>query len=112
MSTYDLSYEASISDDHDQSFKGGVRRKLPKAEDIKTPWVEMIIDLVLGANYSYSRIAYGIGASPSAIQKLATDSNRHPRFDLFTRLSKLHEKVFQGQYATPKARDYWNKKNS
>ncbi|MCE3239297.1 MAG: hypothetical protein K0R24_2278, partial [Gammaproteobacteria bacterium] len=78
MANYDFSYEASLRDE--KFFQGGVQRTLPKMEDIHSPWVEMIVDLVLGAGYSYSRIAYRIHASPSAIQKLMTHPNRKPRF--------------------------------
>ncbi|MCD6047967.1 MAG: hypothetical protein K0S08_1614 [Gammaproteobacteria bacterium] len=72
----------------------------------------MISDLVVGADYSYSRIGYRLGVSPSTIQKLATNPGRSPRQCTFIDLQKLHYKIFQGQYATPKARAYWGQKTS
>jgi hypothetical protein len=108
MSKYDLSYESSIGEG--SLYKGGVQRTLPKKEEISSPWLEMIVDLVIGAGYSYSRIAYRLNVSPSTIQKLATHPDRRPRFKLFDALLKLHHKVFCGQYASPMARAYLTQK--
>ncbi|MCD6047175.1 MAG: hypothetical protein K0S08_822, partial [Gammaproteobacteria bacterium] len=57
--------------------------------------------------FSYSRIAYRLNVSPSAIQKLMTFPGRRPRAQALYDLEKLYYKVFQGQYASPKARAYW-----
>jgi hypothetical protein len=85
-------------------------KKLPN-EFLPLPyWVEIINDLVIGAGFSYSRIAYRIRVSPSTIQKLATNPNRKPRHYVFHALLCLYFKVFQGQHVTTKALAYWNKK--
>jgi hypothetical protein len=109
MSQVDLSFESSLVE---QAHKGGVKRKLIARQEIQTVWLEMIYDLVAGADYSYSRIGYRLGVSPSTIQKLATNPGRSPCRHTFMDLQKLHHKVFQGQYATPKARAYWAQKTS
>ena len=75
-------------------------------------WVEMIHDLVFGAGFSYSRIAYRIRVSPSTIQKLATDLQRKPRHYVFHALLCLHFKVFRGENARPKALAYWKSKQT
>ena len=74
------------------------------------PWQEMIFDLVQGAGFSYSRIAYRLKVTPSTIQKLATMPERQPRLKLFQSLLALHLKVVQGASASPKAAAYWAKK--
>jgi hypothetical protein len=77
----------------------------------KTPyWVEMIYDLVYGAGFSYSRIAYRIKVSPSTIQKLATHWQRKPRYPVFHRLLALYQKVFYSEHVSPAIRLYWNNK--
>ncbi len=76
------------------------------------PSVELIRDLMKGADFSYSRIAYWIQVSPSSIQKLATTPGRKPRFRLYHRLLKLHYKIFLGEHATEEARKYWAKKQN
>ena len=77
-----------------------------------TCWVEMIHDLVFGAGYSYSRIAYRIKVSPSTIQKLATNLRRKPRYAVLHALLCLHYKVFKGENARPEALAYWNNKKN
>jgi len=74
------------------------------------PWVEMIHDLVEGAGYSYSRIAYRMHVSPSTIQKLATKPDRTPRHRVYHHLLSVHHKVFNGPYATAHAKKYWAEK--
>jgi hypothetical protein len=86
-------------------------RLVESAEKQKPYWVEMIYDLVNGADFSYSRIAYRIKVSPSTIQKLATNWARKPRYPVFHRLLVLYHKVFQGGYASHQARLYWQNKN-
>ncbi|MCD6048588.1 MAG: hypothetical protein K0S08_2235 [Gammaproteobacteria bacterium] len=108
MSKYDLSFEESLQE---KTHKGGVQRKLPAKEMINAPWLEMIYDLVVGAGFSYSRIAYRLNVSPSTIQKLMTFPGRRPRAQALYDLEKLYYKVFQGQYASPKARAYWSAKH-
>lgn len=73
-------------------------------------WVEMIQDLVFGAGFSYSRIAYRMKVSPSTIQKLATDLNRKPRHHVFHALLGLHTKVFNEANAKPQTLAYWRSK--
>ena len=73
-------------------------------------WVEMIQDLVLGAGFSYSRIAYRMRVSPSTIQKLATDLKRKPRHYVFHALLCLHVKIFNEENAKPQALAYWRNK--
>ncbi|MCD6047488.1 MAG: hypothetical protein K0S08_1135 [Gammaproteobacteria bacterium] len=109
MPNYDLSYEESLQM---KPHKGGVRRKLLTKEEITSPWLEMIDDLVVGAEFSYSRIAYRLGISPSTIQKLMTKTGRRPRPYILESLTRLHHKIFQGIYATPKARSYWETKTT
>jgi hypothetical protein len=109
MSKYDLSFEESL---REKMHKGGVQRKLPAKEMINAPWLAMIYDLVVGAGFSYSRIAYRLSVSPSTIQKLMTFPGRRPRTRALHDLEMLHHKIFQGQYATPKARAYWLEKSS
>lgn len=79
--------------------------------ETQTPyWVEMIYDLVHGAGFSYSRIAYRIKVSPSTIQKLATHWHRTPRHPVFHRLLTLHQKVFHYNQTTPQIQLYWENK--
>ena len=73
-------------------------------------WVEMIYDLVHGAGFSYSRIAYRIKVSPSTIQKLATHWQRTPRHLVFHQLLTLHHKVFHNTHPTPQIQAYWENK--
>ena len=75
-------------------------------------WQEIIFDLVQGAGYSYSKIAYRIKVTPSTIQKLATKSTRRPRLKIFQDLLTLYIKVFQGPFVTPEAEEYWAKKEA
>ena len=72
-------------------------------------WIIWIHDLVQGAGFSYSRIAYRIGVSPSTIQKLATNNKRKPRTHILLALKNLHDKIFQSIYAQPSAIEYWQK---
>ena len=81
--------------------------------NLATPcWVEMIQDLVFGAGFSYSRIAYRIKVSPSTIQKLATDWRRKPRHAVFHALLCLHFKVFHSENAKPQVLAYWQSKQA
>ena len=73
-------------------------------------WVEAIRDLLEGADYNYSRIAYRIKCSPSTIQKLANHFHRRPRHNVFYPLIALYYRVFQGPFATPKARAFLEQK--
>jgi hypothetical protein len=105
--TIDLSYEASLV----QQYKKTSGRKVTPLETPHLPdWMTWIQDLVEGAGFSYSRIAYRIKVSPSTIQKLATHPERKPRERICIPLKALHAKVFEGPYATPQARAYWAKK--
>ncbi len=109
MTNIDLSYETSLL----QQYKKVPGRKVTAPNISALPdWMEWIRDLVEGAGYSYSRIAYRIKVSPSTIQKLATHPERKPRPRICIPLKALHEKVFQGPYATPQAKEYWVKKYS
>ena len=73
-------------------------------------WIEIISDLVNGLNYSYSRIAYRIGSSPSSVQKLAKDSSRIPRDKMFFNLSRYYYKVFYASSRSVKAAAYVEEK--
>jgi len=75
-------------------------------------WVEMITDLVVGAGYSYSRIAYRMRVSSSTIQKLGTNHARRPRHRIYHRLISVHYKVFHGSYASARAKAYWQQKQA
>ncbi len=68
MTTIDFSYETSLL----QQYKKVPGRKITTS-DIRTlpEWMEWIQDLVEGAGYSCSRIAYRIKVSPSTIHKFA-----------------------------------------
>lgn len=89
------------------------RKPMRMPNKLSTPcWVEMIHDLVFGAGFSYSRIAYRIRVSPSTIQKLATDVHRKPRHYVFHALLCLHFKVFHGENVRPRALAYWNSKKA
>ncbi len=109
MNNQDFSYEASLTQQYKQQSGKKVYKQLPTVFPVPF-WVELIHDLVFGAGFSYSRIAYRIKVSPSTIQKLATNYQRKPRSRILQPLSLLHHKVFEGPYATPKAREYWIKK--
>ena len=74
------------------------------------PWQEMIFDLLQGAGFSSSRIAYQLKVTSSTIQKLASMPERRPRLKLFQSLLALHLKIFQGTSASSKASWYWTKK--
>ena len=69
-------------------------------------WVEMIHDLVNGAGYSYSRIAYRAGVSPTSIQKLATIPNRIPRQRNWLNLIKVYYHAFYRKGAELSAKNY------
>lgn len=89
------------------------KKPIRMTHNLSTPcWVEMIHDLVFGAGFSYSRIAYRIRVSPSTIQKLATDAQRKPRHYVFHALLCLHFKVFHGENVRPRALAYWNSKKA
>ena len=85
----------------------GKKPSMIKSAQHRTPyWVEMIYDLVDGAGFSYSRIAYRIKVSPSTIQKLATHWDRKPRHPVFHRLLSLYQKVFHSEHVAPSIRLY------
>ena len=91
--------------------KAGRKLQLVTSTEIQQPyWVEMIYDLVNGAGFSYSRIAYRIKVSPSTIQKLATQWERKPRYQVFHRLLVLYHKVFQGSHVSHQAKIFWDNK--
>jgi hypothetical protein len=90
--------------------KMAVTQKPTKHHSVMPFWVDMIQDLVFGAGFSYSRIAYRIKVSPSTVQKLATDWQRKPRHYVFHALLRLHFKVFHSESAKPWARAYWQGK--
>ena len=91
--------------------KTGKKPQILRSLETKTPyWVEMIYDLVHGAGFSYSRIAYRIKVSPSTIQKLATHWDRKPRHLVFHRLLALYQKVFRSTHTSTQLRLYWENK--
>lgn len=69
-------------------------------------WRIIIRDLMAGADFNYSRIAYRIRCSPSTIQKLDTNHKRKPRKNILSNLTLLYHKIFYGQYTTLKAQAY------
>ena len=69
-------------------------------------WIEIIHDLSDILGYSYSRIAYRIGSSPSSIQKLMKDSTRTPRDKMFLNLCQYYYKLFYGVTRSKKAAEY------
>lgn len=77
-----------------------------KADSQDHAYLLMILDLIEGAGYNYSRIATYVGASPSTIQKLVTHSGRQPRHSFFKKLLELYVKVFHGPYPTQRVQDY------
>ncbi len=109
MSNKDFSYAESLCQQYQKPL-GKKKQKTFSMNEHAPYWVELIHDLVFGAGYSYSRIAYRIAVSPSTIQKLATHLSRKPRMRVLQPLINLHFKVFQGQYVTPRAQEYWQMK--
>jgi transcriptional regulator with XRE-family HTH domain len=61
-----------------------------------TDWVEIIEDLRIGADYSYSDIARLARLSISEIQKLATGKRHEPTFRVYHALLLLYCKTFYG----------------
>jgi hypothetical protein len=57
-------------------------------------------------NFSYSRIAYRIGVSPSSIQKLIKDPQRTPRDATFFNLACYYYKLFYSIDTLPTSKKY------
>lgn len=106
----DLSYESELNCQHSKN--RFFAQKILLENSTQSEWGALIYDLVMGANYSYSRIAYRMKVSPSTIQKLATNPQRTPRIKILVALREVHHKVFKGPYALPKAKTYWAEKIS
>jgi len=69
-------------------------------------WIAMINELHEILGFSWARIAYRIGSSPSSIQKLVKDFNRIPRDKMFFALACYYHKLFYSEYSMPKAKNY------
>ena len=88
-----------------------MRMNSPKHVNVPL-WVEMIRDLVDGAEYSYSRIAYRAGVTPASIQKLATIPGRVPRQRNFLNLIKVYYHAFYRKGVSPSAKNYIKEKTN
>lgn len=75
-------------------------------ETKKPVWLEMIEEIATVFGYSYSRIAYRIGSSPSSVQKLVKDLNRIPRDKMFFNLACYYHKLFYSESSLPKAKKH------
>lgn len=75
-------------------------------ETEKPVWLEMIEEIATVFDYSYSRIAYRIGSSPSSVQKLVKDLNRIPRDKMFFDLACYYYKLFYGELSLSKAKKH------
>ena len=69
-------------------------------------WVEMICDLKIGGGYSYTKIAYCVGISPSEVHRIGTGKSHQPRYLVAKALMKLYYKVFYSQKRLPIAAHY------
>ena len=75
-------------------------------------WVEMINDLKIGAGYSYTKIAYCVGMSPSEVHRIGKGKSHQPKYLAGKALMKLYYKVFYGQKCLAAAANYLRLKKS
>ena len=94
---------------HSYIIKDQIQQSLPLPPKAFLPppcWVVILKELTQVLGYSYSRIAFRLTASPSAIQKLIRYPNRIPRNKIFFALSHYYIKLFYSQNRSAKAKQY------
>jgi hypothetical protein len=74
-------------------------------------WIEALNEIHDVLGFSWARVAYRIGCSPSSIQKLVNNHQRSPRDRSFFHLCCFYYKLFYGVFRSEKAAKHVEKTN-